>query len=531
MKSAHILAVDLGTSGPKVALVSLDGAVVAYEQRPNRVLLVPGGGAEQDPEEWWCSIADALRAILARQLVPLDDIAAISITSQWMGTVAVDADGRHLGNALIWLDGRGARHVARRVGGGIELPGTGYNARRLLHWIRLTGGVPSRTGKDPVGHILFLKHERPDLYARAHRLLEPMDYLTLRLTGKAVASYASVTGYFCTDNRDLKRVHYDDTLVRWSGLDREKLPELVPTGSVIGPLRAEVARELGLSTNVQVVTGTGDTASAGIGAGAVRDYEPHLYIGTSSWLSCHVPFKKTDVTLNIASLPSAIPDRYCVATEQDAAGKCLTWLVESVLYPKDELDGREPPADVYARLDRMADGVPAGSGGVLFLPWLNGERTPVDDRFVRGGWANVSLKTHRACLVRSVFEGVAMNTRWMLNAVEKFVRSGCPAGFRALRFVGGGARSPAWCQILADVLGRDIEQVTEPVLANARGAALTAAVALGHSTWQDAASKARVERTYQPNPRHRALYDRQFEAFLRLYDRNKATYAWLNAES
>ncbi|HEY6558710.1 MAG TPA: FGGY-family carbohydrate kinase [Polyangiaceae bacterium] len=525
----YVLAIDLGTSGPKVALVTLDGEVLLHEFRPNRLILVPGGGAEQDPEEWWQTIRDGIQSIVAKNVAAVRDIVAISISSQWFGTVAVDAQCRHLANALIWLDQRGAEYVARQVGGGLEVPGTGYNAWRLWRWIRLTGAVPSRTGKDPVGHILAIKHERPDLYRAAYKFLEPMDYLTFRLTGRATASYASATGYFCTDNRDLKRVAYDPELVELSGFDGDKLPELVPTGSVVGTLTVECARELGLHEGVKVVTSSADTASAAIGAGAVEDYRAHLYIGTSAWISCHVPFKKTDLTRNIASLPSAIPDRYWVATEQDAAGKCLSWLVERVLYGRDELASEEVPRDVYARLDRLAARAPAGSGGLLFLPWLNGERTPVDDLHVRGSWTNLSLNTDRSCLVRSVLEGVALNARWMLSAAEHFVKRQSPAGFESLRFAGGGARSDLWCQILSDVLDRRIERVKDPVLANTRGAALIAAVALGHLDWKAAAAKVEVDRVFQPDPTVRSLYDRKFEAFLRFYQQTKSTYAWLNA--
>ena len=513
-----------------MALVTLDGQVLLHEFRPNRLLLAAGGAAEQDPEEWWQTIRDAIQAILSKNAAAAGEIAALSISSQWFGTVPVDARGRHLANAWIWLDQRGAPYVAERVGGGLEVPGTGYNAWRLWRWIRLTGAVPSRTGKDPVGHILGIKHERPELYRATYKFLEPMDYLTFRLTGRATASYASITGYFCTDNRDLERVDYDRELLSLCGLDREKLPDLIPTGSVVGPLTPECARELGLPEDVKVVTSSADTASAAIGAGAVQDYRAHLYIGTSAWISCHVPFKRTDLTRSIASLPSAIPDRYWVATEQDAAGKCLSWLVERVLYGPDELASEEAPADVYARLDRVAERAPAGSGGLLFLPWLNGERTPVDDRHIRGSWANLSLATDRGCLVRSVLEGVALNARWMLRAAEHFVARECPAGFESLRFVGGGARSELWCQILSDVLDRRIERVKEPVLANARGAALIAAVALGHLDWKSAAAKVEVDRVYQPNPAVRALYDRKFEAFLRFYKQTKGTYAWLNGD-
>jgi xylulokinase len=525
----YVLAVDLGTGGPKVALVSTSGEIVAHEVARNQVLLLPDGGAEQDPEEWWRTITEGMRRLLARGRVPARDIVAISITSQWMGTVAVDERGRHLMNAVIWLDGRGAPHATRVTGGALTVPGTGYGAFKLFKWLRLTGGVPSRTGKDPVGHILFIRHERPEIYRATYKFLEPMDYLTMRLTGRAVASFASATGYWCTDNRDLAlgKVRYDDALVAACGLERAKLPDLVPTGSVIGQVTAAVAAELGLPESVAVVTSTGDTASAAIGAGAVEDYEAHLYIGTSSWLSCHVPFKRTRIRSNITSLPSGIPGRYWVATEQDAAGKCLSWLIDNVLYPRDALDEVGPPPDVLERLNELARQVPAGSQGVLFAPWLNGERTPVDDPWVRGGWFNVSLTTGRAALVRSVFEGVALNARWMLEATERFVASERPGGFSHINFVGGGANSELWCQILADVLGRRIRQVKDPVLANVRGAGFSAAVALGYLRWEDIPGKVRIARVYEPDPATRATYDRMYQAFLELYRRTRGLYARL----
>jgi xylulokinase len=524
----YVLAVDLGTGGPKVALVSTDGTVVGHEYETNQLILLPGGGAEQDPDEWIDSITTAAHRLLDRELVDRSQIVAVSVTAQWMGTVAVDGEGRHLANAIIWMDARGARQASAIAGGGVEVPTTGYNARKLRTWLTMTGGLPSRTGKDPVGHILWLAHERPEIYAAAHTFLDVPDYLNLRLTGRACASYDSVVGLWCTDNRDLAAVTYRDELIELSGIDAAKLPELVPTGSIVGPLKPELAAEFGVGDHVVVVTGTGDTASAGIGSGAVRDYDAHLYIGTSSWLSCHVPFKKTDIFSNITSLPSGIPNRYWVATEQDVAGKALQWLIDSVLYPDDELGTGPAPDDVFDRLNILAESVPPGANGVIFTPWLNGERTPVDNHLIRSMWFNLGLESTRADLVRAVFEGVALNTRWMMEAAEKFIRKQRPDGFEHITFVGGGARSSLWCQIHADVLDRPIRQVADPVLANARGAAFSAAVALGHLRWEDIPAKIEITETFLPNPDHRATYDRAFAAFVDLYKQNKSGFARLN---
>lgn len=519
----HVLAIDLGTGGPKVALVSTDGRVAAHTVRSNALSLLEGGGVEQDAEEWWSSIVDATRELVGRGVVPVEDIRAVSVSTQWMVTVAVDEKGTPLAPAISWMDDRGARYARRVSSGGVTIPGVGYNARKLRQWIRVTGGVPSRTGKDPVGHILYLKHEHPDLYAAADKFLEPMDWINLRLTGRCVASYDSIVGHWVTDNRDLSNVDYDEELLEWSGIDRAKLPDLVPTGSIVGTVTPQAAAELGIGEDVVVVTGTGDTSSAGIGAGAVRDFEGHIYIGTSSWLSCHVPFKRTDVLHSITSLPSGIPDRYWVATEQDVAGAALTWLVDNVLLAEDGLSVVSAPDDMLGALNDLASTARPGSNGVIFFPWLNGERTPVDDHRIRGGWIDVGLSTTRADLVRAVFEGVALNARWMLVYAEKFTKR----RFDALTFIGGGALSPVWSQILADVLDRPIRQAAEPRLANVRGAAFAAAVALGELRWSEIPDRVEIADTFEPDPAHRRTYDALFDAFTEFYKKNRGIYAKL----
>ena len=437
-----MLAVDLGTGGPKVALISVEGVVVDHTYETNDLILLPDGGVEQDPEQWWTTIVARHQAAGGARARPGRR------DRRHLDHQPVDDDRRRRcrrppHRQRHQLDGHARRPLrpAACRAAAWSVPTVGYNARKLRHWLRITGGIPSRTGKDPVGQMLFLKHERPDVYDAAAKFLEPMDYLNLRLTGRAVAAYDTIVGHWVTDNRDL----VDGRLRRRADrVDRHRPREAARAGA--RPARSSgrsppaAAAELGLPETVQVVAGTGDTASAGIGSGAVRDLEGHLYIGTSSWLSCHVPFKKTDILSNITSLPSGIPGRYWVATEQDTAGKCLTWLLDERALPRRRArrSARGPTTSSTAS-NELAAGAAPGSGNVIFLPWLNGERTPVDDHHLRGGWFNVSLATGRADLVRSVLEGVALNTRWMNQATEKFTKR----RFEHLNFVGGGARSAA----------------------------------------------------------------------------------------
>lgn len=516
-----ILAVDMGTSGLKVGLVDGGGEVLGCEFEPTRFYLAPGGGAEQRPQEWWQAFCKASRRLAQRLPAEVGQAAALSCTTQWSGTVPVDAQGEPLSDAIIWMDTRGAPHVRELVYGRINLEG--YDPGKLATWIRLSGGAPGRAGKDPIAHILYLKHERPEIYRATYKFLEPKDYLNLRLTGIFAATYDSISLHWLTDNRDLRRVRYDERLLKLSGVEREKLPDLLPAAQVLGPLLAGAAAELGLPAGIPVIAGSPDVQTAALGSGAVADFDAHLYVGTSSWLTCHVPFKKTDMLHNMASLPSSIPDRYLLTNEQECAGACLDYLIEKILYPVDDLQPAPPP-DAYERLNHLAERAPAGSEKLIFTPWLYGERAPIDDPDVRGGFFNQTLNTGREHLVRAIFEGVAYNSRWLLYYVERFIRR----RLEVITIVGGGAVSSLWCQIFADVLNRPIRQALEPRLVNLRGAAFLALVALGRLSFAQVPACVPVARTFTPEPAHRLIYDELYREFMGLYRRNRPAFVRLN---
>jgi xylulokinase len=521
----HVLAVDLGTGGPKVAVLASTGRVVSHAFQAVGIDLTDDGGAEQSPQAWWDAIVSSAHRALADSGVAPGDVVGIGCTSQWSGTVPVDDGGSAIGPAITWMDSRGARAVRETVRGALNVQG--YSAPKLAKWVRRTGGIPTLSGKDPVGHIHFLRQQRPDVYAATAVFLEPVDYLNLRLTGLARASHDSITLHWVTDNRDINAISYDDSLMALAGLERAKLPDLVPTGSVLGGLTTAAAGELGLVPGTAVVAGTGDLHSAAVGSGAVSDFDGHLYIGTSSWISCHVPFKKTDPLTNIASIPSGIPGRYLVADEHETGGACLTWLRDNLLFPDDALTvptTNRVPSDVFATLNDVAASVPVGSHGVLFTPWLNGERSPVDDHTIRGGFHNISLSSTRADMVRAVFEGVALNSAWLLGAVEKYIKR----PFGSLAFVGGGANSDLWSQIHADATGRTIRQIADPVLANVRGAGLLTLLALGHLRIADIPGTVTVKATYEPDRPAGEVYAALLEEFVNLYEKTKGIHKRLN---
>jgi xylulokinase len=239
-------------------------------------------------------------------------------------------------------------------------------------------------------------------------------------------------------------------------------------------------------------------------------------------MSCHVTRKRTDPLHMLSTMPAALPGRYMVGAEQGSAGRCLEVLKEILFPPGDQT--APPPADVYGYMNRLAAGVAPGSDGLIFTPWINGVLAPNEDPYTRSAFINQTAITTRGHLVRAVMEGIAYNLRWLRSHVEKFI--GRP--FERLNFIGGGALSEVWCQILADVLGCQVRRVENPRNANAVGAALTAFAALGEIEVATIASLVKIAATYEPISANRAVYDRQFSMFMEAYKRMRPLYRRLN---
>ena len=513
----YILSIDLGGTAVKAAIVADTGDVVASAEGRITTHMLPQGGAEQDADEWWKVAKQTSKEVIRESNVATEDIVAIGCDSQWSVVVPVDEHGEPLMRAVHWMDTRGGPYNCRITSGFPRIQG--YGMLKLLKWLKWTGLVPTRSGMDSLGHVLFVKHERPDIYAKTFKFLEPMDYLTARLTGKITATQKTMAPFVIVDNRKWGSREYSDELLKLAGLDKDKFPTLIANDGVIGPISASSAAEMGLNPSTQVIAGIGDSNVSAIGSGAVRD------IGTALYLTCHVPFKKTDLGHFMTSLPSPFESRYYLLGEQGAGGSCVEYFLNNLVYADDEFETGPRPEDAHERFSVLASEASAGSGGVIFLPWLNGLVVPCEDPYVRGGFMNLTLGTERRQLARAVMEGLAYNNRWTRDAAENFI--GRPIG--TFRFSGGGARSDVWSQIHADILGVPIQQVEDPLNTTVRGTALLALVSLGYLDIDEIPGLIRIKQVFEPDESNRDIYNRMYAQYRAFFKRNRKIFAALNS--
>jgi xylulokinase len=512
--SQYILSIDLGTGGPKVALVADDGSIAASAIRPVTTIQLGPDAAEQDPEEIWNAIVGAVQQVVREADKPADAILAVSCTSQYFSVVPIDEQGRPVGNMIPWMDGRGAPYAQEIHATHPEAP---------IRWIELAGMPPLPSGNDSLSHMLFLKNERPEIYERAAKLVEPADYVTARLTGICASNPCTAFAQLLTDNRQLDSVAYHEDLLRMSGIDREKLPELMPVGACIGTVRREIAEELGLSTDTKVFTAVNDTHAAAIGTGVYRKGHGAINIGTTCQVLAFVGEMKTDLDNWILSMPSPVADQYMVMSEVGLGGKPLEHFLTQMVFSDDGLANHSTD-DPFANVEKALSSTKAGSGGLLYLPWLAGSQSPRANASMRGGFLNISLETTRAHMLRAVLEGVTFSLRWVLPAVERFA----DAQFDSLVFSGGGAVSAEWSQIMADVMNRPVHQLAEPRFVNNRGTAFLAFEQLGVASLSEVDKICKIGHTYQPRPENRDIYDRLFEQFVAAWDQNRPIFEALN---
>jgi xylulokinase len=522
MADKYILAHDMGTSADKAALFTVFGEMVDTEKIHYPMSHPAPDQAEQNPGDWWNAVCENTRALLNKTKVNPKDIAGITFSSQTQNLVPVTRDGVPLRPAMSWIDGRSADIMRRRLWTPPRI--LRYNIFKLIDFLRITGGSPGHTGKDQIGKILWMREHEPELFAKTHKFIDAKDFIIFKLTGQFTTSVDIAYIWWMLDTRNRRNV-WHPKLCKLAGITAERLPEVKSSTSIVGQITREAARRTGLLEGTPVVNGAGDLSAAAVGSGAIGEGELHICVGTSGWVAGHFSRRKVDLAHYTGCIGSARPDKYYLGmAHQETSGICLEWLKNKVLYHEQQLKEEGRVSSVYQILDQLAESAGPGAGGLVFTPWMYGERCPLDDNFVRAGLFNIGLNHSREHIIRAVFEGIAFNTRWAMETLENLY-----APVSELKIIGGGAQSPVWCQIFSDITNRTIHRTLDPQQAGARGVALIASVALGFIPSFDAIKNhIKIDKTFSPNSELRNSYDTRFKEFKNLYRQNKKWYRRMN---
>jgi xylulokinase len=476
-----ILAHDLGTTGNKASLFDDQGRLVASHTEHYPVHYTQAGWAEQDPLDWWRAVTTSTRALLAEAKVDPADIAAVTFSGQMMGIVLIDAAGQPLRSAIIWADQRAveeAETIGARCG--------------LEHVYRRTGHRVSPAYL--AAKILWVKQHQPDLYRQARKFLCAKDFVAFKLTGRCATDYSDASG---SNLFDLTQRTWSARLIDALGLDAGVLPEIHASTDVLGEVTRAASEATDLKIGTPVVLGGGDGACATAGAGVIAPGDAYCNIGSSAWISFASAAPLFDPQQRTFTFHHLHPRLFTPMGTMQAAGGARDWLAQLIGTATDE------------ELAQVA----SGCDGALFLPYLIGERSPWWNPQARGAFVGLAMNHSRAALARAALEGVAYNLRLILDALESQ-----GAALPAIRLIGGGAQSPVWQQILADVFARPIHLLDLRSEASSWGAAVAGGIGVGvYAGWEIAKARAEVKTVIDPLPANVAMYAERLAVFTETY--------------
>ena len=527
-----IIAYDVGTTGIKTCIFEITDTIklIASAMDSYELFITGNGGVEQDPNSWWNAMCSTTEKVLKQNNISADSIHGISFCSQMQGLVLVDKEGNPVRRAMSYMDQRAGEELKQGMAYGLQIAGA--NVYKLIRSLIVTHAVAASV-KDPVWKYKWVEKHEPEVFSKVYKWLDVKEFLINRCTGKFVmtpdSAFATLL-YYTRKGRE----GFSKEICRLLGVNMEHLPKISGCTEMAGCITKEAASQLHLNEGTPVFGGGGDASLIGIGAGAVEIGDTHIYSGTSGWVSTVVDEQIVDTSSMIAAIVGADNNRFNYFAELETAGKCVEWVKDHLaldeigvyLEKKNISDSQETVyRSLYDYMMHAIKDVPPGSNGVIFTPWLHGNRCPFEDSNARGMFFNISLDTGKTELIHAVIEGVCYHLRWQLEAQEKKVKTSS-----AIRFVGGGALAPLTCQILSDILGREIETVEQPQNVGAVGAALVAAVGLGIiNKLSEAKCLVSVDRRYVPNIKSKLVYDKYFDIFKALYIRNKKNFYKLNS--
>ena len=495
-----LLGIDIGTSACKAAVFSLDGKVLAQTAQPYEVYYPQPGFVEQNPDEWWSGVCNAVRQVMHSGNFTKEQIAGVGIDGQSWSAIPVDAQGRALHNTPIWMDTRSAaisREVTARVG--------------FDRIFAVSGNAFEPTYSTP--KMLWFKLNRPDIYKNTFRFLQSNSYIALKLTGRFTQDLSQGYGVHAFD---MKTGQWDDALCSELGLDRDKLPELHGCHEVIGEVTKAAAEATGLAAGTPVVAGGLDACCGTLGAGVYEAGQTQEQGGMAGGMSICVGSALAHPRLILGF--HVVPGLWLLQGGTTGGGGTLKWFRQQ-LGAAEEAQAADTGRGVFDIMGEEAAAISPGAGGLIFLPYMAGERSPLWDRHAKGVFFGLGYDKTRAHMIRSVMEGCAYALEHNLRTAYE---SGVSVG--ALNAMGGAANSLTWTQIKADVTGKVIS-VPQSDTATTLGAALLAGVGTGqYKCFKEAVdSTVHIIRTHEPNMDMHEIYMKYYEIYIELYEKLKGT--------
>jgi xylulokinase len=519
MEEKYILSYDLGTTGNKAVLFDLNLNVISHIKESYPLYCPQQGCAEQNAEDYWDSVVKATHKLIQNANISNNNIIALSFDCQMNCTVPIDNNGTPLMNCINWLDTRAVSITHKFTKGFPKISGFGF--KNLLMFIKITGGAPGVNGKDPISHILWIKENKPDIYEKTYKFLSVKDFVIYRCIQNAVTSRDLGNTSWMMDSNPGNFIWSDKILDKFE-IDKNKLPEIKKSTEIAGQLTSKAAELLNLKSGIPILVGSGDLTSAAIGSGAIKDNQTITCIGTADWVASHTSKRLKDLVHYTGSICSS-QDNYLCISKQETGAACLDWILEQ-MFKEEKEKFKDNLSEFYKSIDSNVEKSNIGANNLIFTPWLFGERSPINDPKVRGGFYNLSLVHTRNDLLRSIYEGVAYNIKWALKIVEKLVGKN-----NQVNLIGGGAKSDIWCQILADILDRTIVQMQEPDLAAAKGSAIVALIGLGIlKDFSEAIPLLKIKKEFKPSSENKKIYTKLFNEYLKIYNRNKKMFKNLN---
>jgi xylulokinase len=481
----YLLAHDLGTSGNKATLFAVDGRLVGSTTAAYDTHYFNVNWAEQNPGDWWEAVCDSTHELIRQSGIDPAAIAAVSFSGHMMGCLVVDAAGEPLRPHILWADQRAQAQAALlsdRIGG--------------ERFYTITGHRPSASYS--LAKFMWIRDNEPELYAKTHKMIHAKDWLVFKLTGVILSEYSDASG---TNALDLGALAWSDEIIAASGIDRAKFPDLVASTHIAGPVTAEAARQTGLAAGTPVVMGGGDGLCGTVGAGCVREGIVHTCLGTSSWVSFAADKPLLDREQRTFNWAHIVPGMYCPCGTMQTAGNSVSWLKREIATSEVE-HARAQNVSPYALMREQMQQSRPGSNGVVFLPYLLGERAPRWNSDAKGTFLGIKMETTRGDILRSVLEGVAMNLGLIVDVYREY---GYP--IREMQMIGGGAKDDLWCQILADVWDANVHRLNYLDEATSMGAAVAAGVGVGlYADFTAIDQYIAVADSFQPDPAAVAAY-------------------------